>query len=144
MWSISIIEICIYDLPQNLITYLGALHLTPLSIIPFDLFDPFWDNHLLLWEWYLIFHFNELAFGFLNTLQQKWAMVTKASEDKQFRHQMITFSEEKKNSSPNISKILKLVTKSIFRHQRCTDWWRNQYFITKDAQIGDEIFISSL
>ena len=49
-------------------------------------------------------------------------MVTKSSEDKQLRHQMITFSEEKKNSSPNIIKILKLVTKSIFRHQRCTNW----------------------
>ena len=56
------------------------------------------------------------------SLQQKWAMVTKSSEDKQFRHQMITFSEEKKNSSPNIIKNLKLVTKSIFRHQRCTNW----------------------
>ena len=41
-------------------------------------------------------------------LQQKWAMVMKATEDKQFRHQMITFSEEKKNSSPNIIKILKI------------------------------------
>ena len=37
-------------------------------------------------------------------LQQKWTMVTKSSEDKQFRHQMITFSEEKKNSSPHIIK----------------------------------------
>ena len=55
-------------------------------------------------------------------LQQKWAMVMKSSEDKQFRHQMLTFSEEKKNLSPNIIKILKLVTKSIFRHQRCTNW----------------------
>ena len=54
-------------------------------------------------------------------------MVTKSSEDKQFRHQMITFSEEKKNSSPNIIKNLKLVT-----------------FVTKDVPIGDEIFISSL
>ena len=41
------------------------------------------------------------------SLQQKWAMVTKSSEDKQFHHQMITFSEEKKNSSPNIIKNLK-------------------------------------
>ena len=56
------------------------------------------------------------------SLQQKWAMVTKSSEDKQFRHQMITFSEEKKNSSPNIIKILKLVMQSIFHHQRCTNW----------------------
>ena len=55
-------------------------------------------------------------------LQQKWAMVMKSSEDKQFRHQMLTFSEEKKNLSPNIRKFLKLVTKSIFRHQRCTNW----------------------
>ena len=55
-------------------------------------------------------------------LQQKWAMLTKSSEDKQFRHQIITFSEEKKNSSPNIIKILKLVTKSIFHHQRCINW----------------------
>ena len=80
----------------------------------------------------------------LVSLQQKWAMVTKSSENKQFHHQMITFSEEKKNSSPNIIKILKLVTKSIFRHQRCTNWWQNQYFVTKDVQIGDKIFISSL
>ena len=50
-------------------------------------------------------------------------MVTKSSEDKQFHHQMITFSEEKKNSSPNIIKILKML---------------------KDVQIGDEIFISPL
>ena len=63
------------------------------------------------------------------SLQQKWAMVTKSSEDKQFRHQMITFSEEKKNLSPNIIKILKLVTKSIFCHQNVT--------------IGDKINISS-
>ena len=61
----------------------------------------------------------------------KRAMVTKSSEDKQFRHQMITFNEEKRNLSPNIIKILKLVTKSVFRHQRCTNW------------IGDEINISS-
>ena len=72
---------------------------------------------------------NQLA------LQQKWGMVTKSSEDKQFRHQMVTFSEEKKNSSLNIIKILKLVTKSIFRHQ--ID------FVTKDVPIGDEINISS-
>ena len=77
-------------------------------------------------------------------LQQKWTMVTKSSEDKQFRHQMITFSEEKKNLSPNIIKNLKLVTKSIFRNQRCTNWWWNQYFVTKDVQIGNKIFISSL
>ena len=56
------------------------------------------------------------------SLQQKWAMVTKSSEDKQFHHQMITFSEEKKNSSPNIIKNLKLVTKLVFRRQRCTNW----------------------
>ena len=31
-------------------------------------------------------------------------MVTKSSEDKQSRHQMITFSEEKKNSSPILLK----------------------------------------
>ena len=66
----------------------------------------------------------------LPPLKQKWAMVTKSSEDKQFRHQMITFSEEKKNSSSNNIKNLKLVTKSIFHHQ--------------DVQIGDEIFILSL
>ena len=35
-------------------------------------------------------------------------MVTKATEDKQFCHQMITFSEEKKSSSSNIIKILKI------------------------------------
>ena len=57
-----------------------------------------------------------------STLQQKWAMVMKSSEDKQFRHQMITFSEEKKNLSPNIIKNLKLLMKSIFRNQRCTNW----------------------
>ena len=42
----------------------------------------------------------------------------KSSENKQFHYQMITFSEEKKNSSPNIIKILKLVTKYLFRHYR--------------------------
>ena len=35
-------------------------------------------------------------------------MVTKTTEDKQFCHQMITFSEEKKSSSSNIIKILKI------------------------------------
>ena len=68
----------------------------------------------------------------LPPLQQKWAMVTKFSEDKQFRHQMITFSEEKKNSSPNIidnfkigdkinissPKMYKLVMKYLFCHYR--------------------------
>ena len=61
------------------------------------------------------------SFNENKSLQQKWAMVTKSSEDKQFRHQMITFNEEKRNLSPNIIKILKLVTKSVFRHQRCTN-----------------------
>ena len=42
----------------------------------------------------------------------------KSSENKQFHYQMITFSEEKKNSSPNIIKILKLVTKYLFHHYR--------------------------
>ena len=29
-------------------------------------FSSFWNNHLSLWEWYLIFHLDEIAFGFLN------------------------------------------------------------------------------
>ena len=76
-----------------------------------------------LWQW-LSFCVNGggCVFCLMVALQQTWAMVMKSSEDKQFHHQMITFSEEKKNSSPNIIKILKLVTKSIFRHQRCTNW----------------------
>ena len=44
---------------------------------------------------------------------------------------MITFSQEKKNSSLNIIKILKLVTKSIFCHQY------------KNFKISDEINILS-
>ena len=29
-------------------------------------FRSFWNNHISLWEWYLIFHLDEIAFGFLN------------------------------------------------------------------------------
>ena len=111
-----------------------------------------WTNHYFATYTYLIW--SALSYAQIDSrripwrkpsptplpLQQKWAMVTKSSEDKQFCHQMITFSEEKKYSSPNIIKILKLVTKSIFRHQRCTDWWQNIYFVTigheKKANLG--------
>ena len=57
-----------------------------------------------------------------------------SSEGKQFCHQMITFSEEKKNLSSNIIKILKLVMKSIFLgepHVQC--------FTTTKVGYGDEI-----
>ena len=30
-------------------------------------FWSFWSNHLSLWEWCLIFHLDEIAFGFLNS-----------------------------------------------------------------------------
>ena len=77
------------------------------------------------------------------TLQQKWAMVTKSSENKQFRHQMITFSKEKKNSSP---KMYQLVTKYLFRHYR--SWKKGKPRVTKYSRHqrltrGDEILNSS-
>ena len=49
-------------------------------------------------------------------------MVTKSSEDKQFRHQMITFSEEKKNSSPNIIDNFKIGDEINISSPRCTNW----------------------
>ena len=39
MWPISIIEICIYDLPQNLITSLWSFSFSFIFIIKFDLFE---------------------------------------------------------------------------------------------------------
>ena len=54
-------------------------------------------------------------------------MAMKSSEDKQFYHLMLAFNEEKKISSPN-----------------SLNGWQNQYFVTKDVQISDEINILSL
>ena len=91
-------------------------------------------------EFWQIYHWITFIFYIFRackiSLQQRWAMVMKSSENKQFHYQMITFSEEKKNSSPNIIKILKFVTKYLFRHYRSLKkkanlGWRN-IRVTKD------------
>ena len=69
MWPISIIEICIYDLPHKLeYNIFEAFHLAPCSTYHLI----FLNQHISLWDWclkFLIFHFNELAFGFLGIIQ---------------------------------------------------------------------------
>ena len=45
-------------------------------------------------------------------------MVTKSSEENVFCHQIVTFSEEIKNLSPNIKRYIKIVTKPYFRHKK--------------------------
>ena len=65
MWPISIIEICIHDLPHKLeYNIFEAFHLAPCSTYHLI----FWNQHISLWDQclkFLIFHFDELAFGFL-------------------------------------------------------------------------------
>ena len=65
MWHISIIEVCIYDLPQKHynITWKLFIWLHYNSVI--WSFKSFWNKHISLWEWCLIFHLDEIAFGFL-------------------------------------------------------------------------------
>ena len=57
-------------------------------------------------------------------LQQTWPLATKSSEEKQFSHQIATFSKEIKKSPLNIKKYIKMVTKS--------------YFVTEDITTGDD------
>ena len=69
MWPISIIEICIYDIPHKLeYNIFEAFHLAPWSTYHLI----FLNQHISLWDRclkFLIFHFDELAFGFLGIIQ---------------------------------------------------------------------------
>ena len=58
------------------------------------------------------------------SLQQTWPMMTKSSDENKFNLQIVTFSKEINNPSPNIKKYIKMVTKS--------------YFVTEDITTGDE------
>ena len=51
-------------------------------------------------------------------------MMTKSSDENKFSLQIVTFSKEINNSSPNIKKYIKMVTKS--------------YFVTEDITTGDD------
>ena len=50
--------------------------------------------------------------------------MTKSSDENKFSLQIVTFSKEINNSSPNIKKYIKMVTKS--------------YFVTEDITTGDD------
>ena len=50
--------------------------------------------------------------------------MTKSSDENKFSLQIVTFSKEINNSSPNIKKYIKMVTKS--------------YFVTEDSTTGDD------
>ena len=51
-------------------------------------------------------------------------MMMKSSDENKFSLQIVTFSKEINNSSPNIKKYIKMVTKS--------------YFVTEDITTGDD------
>ena len=72
MWPISIIEVCINDLSHDLITKLGALHLAPFFSHNIRSFLSFWNNHISLWEWHLIFHLDGIAFDFVKNHTLYW------------------------------------------------------------------------
>ena len=69
MWPISIIEICIYDLPHKLeYNIFEAFHLAPCSTYHLI----FLNQHILLRDRclkFFIFHFDEMAFGFWGIIQ---------------------------------------------------------------------------
>ena len=68
MWPISIIEICIYDLPQTLeYNIFEAFHLAPCSAYHLI----FLNQHISLWDRclkFLIFQFDGQVFGFLGII----------------------------------------------------------------------------